>query len=189
MWKLINQVDNTRHYENATTGSKCTTARVYLDKEGNEWWGFEDLMAMPYTRNFAAVKINSLFALGLTRDDITLHIDGLKTILKSDDPEKYEKAFSNILDFETKAAMAADPVKQQSSLVCVYYLLNDEPIDSFLNHLQLIKISLLEADINMHGFFLKRQIDLIENYTTRLNLLSQIVLPKENGQQGVLNQS
>lgn len=174
MWKLSKEENNKRVYQNSVTGSQCTQSMVYTDKEGNKWFNFDDLTAIPYTRNFAATKISSLYALGLSKDDLNGHISGLKSILKSDDKEKYEKAFANVLDFETKANNATDAIKQMSSLVCVYYTINDEPIDSFDNALQIKKMVLLEADVDMHTFFLQRQIQATENYTNFLNSISVI---------------
>jgi len=182
MWKLSKEENNKRTYSNSLTGSACSMTMVYTDKEGNKWWSFDDLMTLPYTRNFAATKISSLYALGLSKDDLSSHINGLKTILKSNDPEKFEKAYANVLDFETKSNNATDPVKQMSSLVCVYYCINDEAIDGFDNNLQIKKMSLLEADIEMHGFFLKLQMKATENYTRHLNLLSRIASTVSNGQ-------
>ena len=174
MWKLESSSDNKRVYMNAATGSKCETTNTYTDKEGNKWWSFLDLTSMPYTRSFAATKITSLYALGLSKDDLTSHISGLKTILKSTDADKYEKAYANVLDFESKASNATDAIKQMSSLVCVYHLLNDELIDSFDNALQIKKMGLLESDPEMHNFFLRYQISITEKYTKFLNTLSQI---------------
>lgn len=181
MWKATTETYLTeppttqRVYTNSVTGSKCTQTEVHTDKEGNKWYSFDDLSAIPYTRNFAATKISSLYALGLSKDDLNAHITGLKKILKSADPDKYEKAYASVLDFESKAASATDAIKQMSALVCVYFTMNDEGIDSFDGNLQIKKMAILEADPEMHNFFLSRQIDLIERYTTRLNQISQIV--------------
>jgi hypothetical protein len=180
MWQLKTDSEFKRTFYNSATGSQCTQTMVYTDKEGNKWWSFDDLTAIPYTRNFAATKISSLYALGLSKDDLTGFISKQKAILKSTDQEKYEKAFALLLDFEGKATNATDAVKQMSSLVCVYFTLNDEPIDSFDNNLQIRKMSLVEADTEMHAFFLNMLIDLTEHYTTSLNLLSQIVSPKSH---------
>lgn len=174
MWKLSSDKDGLRTYTNSQTSSKCEQNMCYTDKDGNQWWEFASLTSIPYTRQFAATKITSLYSLGLTKDDLTNHITSLKTIIKSDDREKYEKAFANLLDFESKATNAADPIKQMSSLVCVYFTMNDEPIDSFDGNLQLKKMLLLEADIEMHSFFLSRQIEATERYTSFLNQISQI---------------
>lgn len=174
MWTLKNDENNKRIYSNSLTGSMCTQTMCYTDKDGNKWFQFDDLMSLPYTRTFAATKISSLYALGLSKDDLNNHITGLKNVLKSTDPERFEKAYANVLDFETKANNATDAIKQMSSLVCVYFTMNDEPIDSFDNNLQIKKMSLLEADADMHHFFLKLQIQATENYTKHLGLLSQI---------------
>lgn len=175
MWQLSKEENGKRIYINSVTNSQCSQTMCYTDKDGNKWWRFDDLMTLPYTRNFAATKISSLYALGLSKDDLADHINGLKSMLKSNDKEKYEKSFALVLDFESKAANATDAIKQMSSLVCVYFTLNDEPIDSFDNGLQIKKMSLLEADTDMHTFFLSLQIKATEDYTQHLNLLSQIV--------------
>lgn len=178
MWQLIGNEKNKRIYTNSVTNSQSSQSMVYIDKEGNNWWNFEDLTSIPYTRQFAATKISSLYTLGLSKDDLTNHITGLKNILKSQDKEKYEKAFALVLDFESKANNATDAIKQMTALVCVYYTINEEPIDSFDNSLQLKKMSLLEADIEMHTFFLNRQIDATERFTNFLKTISETVIPQ-----------
>jgi hypothetical protein len=183
MWQLKSEQDNKRTFYNSATGSQCTQSHGYTDKEGNQWFSFDDLTQIPYTRNFAATKISSLYALGLSKDDLSGFISKQKAILKSTDPEKYEKAFALLLDFEGKAANATDAIKQMSSLVCVYFTINEEPIDSFDGNLQQKKMSLLEADIDMHSFFLNMLIDLTERSMIFSNLLSQTVLPKTNGKE------
>lgn len=179
MWKLSKDENNKRIYTNSLTGSMCTQTMCYTDKEGNKWYSFDDLMSLPYTRNFAATKISSLYAIGLSKDDLSGHINGLKSILKSTDSDKYEKAYALVLDFENKANNATDAIKQMSSLVCVYFTINDELIDGFDNNLQIKKMSILEADIDAHSFFLQRQVTATENYMRSLSILSQIVLPTE----------
>lgn len=174
MWQLLTNEDGKRTYTNSVTGSRCTTTMCYQDREGNDWHSFDDLMSLPYTRSFAATKISSLYALGLSKEDLNGHISAMKSILKSGDPERYEKAYANVLDFEAKANQATDAIKQMSSLVCVYYMLNDEPIDSWDNNLQLRKMQILEADIDAHTFFLQKQVTDMEDYTNHLRLLTQI---------------
>jgi hypothetical protein len=183
MWQLKSATDNKRIFHNTATGSACTQSMVYTDKEGNNWFSFDDLNSIPYTRNFAATKISSLYALGLSKDDLTGFIAKQKAILKSTDAEKYEKAFALLLDFEGKANNATDAVKQMSSLVCVYFTLNDEPIDSFDGNLQQRKMSILEADYEAHAFFLSLLIDLTERSMIFSNLISQIVSQNTNGKE------
>jgi hypothetical protein len=181
MWNLTEQKEKQRTYTNSTTGSKCLTDHVYTDKEGNNWFMFRDLMTLPFTRTMAANKISSLYQLGLTSEDANIFFTKHKATLKSTDAEKYEKAYAETLEFEAKFKSATDPVKQMSSLVCVYFLLNDEPIDAFEHSLQIRKMGILEAEPEAHSFFLNLEMRLIEDYTAHLNLISQIVSSPQNG--------
>lgn len=181
MWKLSKESDSNRLYSNSVTGSECSTSKVHTDRDGNSWWAFDNLMLLPYTRNFAATKISGLYQLGLSKEDLNGHISRLKTILKSPEPEKYEKAYAEVLDFENKAQNATDAVKQMSSLVCVYYLLNDEKIDAFDSNLQIYKMSLLESDLEAQSFFLNKLIEDMSNYSQFLGTLSTIASSSQNG--------
>lgn len=170
MWQLHSDQNGKRIYKNSSTNSECIQQLCYTDKEGNKWYEFIDLVTIPFTRTFAANKISSLYALGLSMEDANNFFAKHKATLKSKDVgEKYEQAYAEVLEFENKFKTATDPVKQMSSLVCVYFTINDEPIDSFVQQLQLQKMSLLENDFDMHSFFLTRQITLIENYKSSLS--------------------
>jgi hypothetical protein len=163
MWQLLTEKNNQRVYQDTATRTECILTKCYTDREKNTWWEFQDLATMPFTRDFAANKISSLFALGLTPEDIDQFFIQHKATLRSkDNGEKYEIAYSEIIEFEKKIKQATDPVKQMSSLVGVYFTINDEPIDSFSDTIQLKKMSLLESDPEMHAFFLQRQIMLIQ---------------------------
>lgn len=177
MWQLLKTENDIRTYSNSATGSKCETKKVYTDKEGNSWYLFQDLMMLPHTRQMLTLKISSLYALGLSKDDLFGYINGVKTLAKSNDSEKYEKIYAITLDFQNKAETATDAVKQMSSLACVYFLLNDEEIDGWDNNLQSKKMAILTADEKMHSFFLDLQISAIERYRNHSNLISQIVFP------------
>lgn len=182
MWQLHTEQGNKRIYRNSTTNSECVQNKCYTDKDGNSWFEFVDLFTIPFTRDFAAKKVTSLFALGITPADADQYFTKHKATLRSkDDGEKYERAFAETLEFESKFQMATDPVKQLSSLVCVYFTINDEPIDSFSGEIQSRKMALLEAQPEMHNFFLQRQIPLIENSMRTYSQFSQTVL-KQNGQ-------
>jgi hypothetical protein len=61
-----------------------------------------------------------------------------------------------------------------TSLVCVYYTINDETIDSFDNNLQIKKMAILEADVEAHSFFLNKQVENTQRYTQSLKILSEI---------------
>lgn len=179
MWQLTSDSGTQRLYTNSATGSKSQQTMVYTDRDGNKWWNFDDLTAIPHVRTMAAQKITSLYSLGLSKDDLTAHIDGLKFILRSSDKDKYEKAFALVLDFESKANAATDAIKQMTGLTTVYFTLNDEPIDSWDNALQIKKMGLLEADTDMHTFFLSLLIDVTARYTQAFSQFSQIALPME----------
>lgn len=183
MWKLETEQNESRTWRNIKTNSECRQNLVYHDKDSNKWWEFSDLAMMPFTRKFAAAKIESLYMLGLSAQDFELFFFNHKATLKSKDlGEKYETAYSEILEFENKYKAAADPLRQLSSLVCVYFTMNDEAIDSFMNDLQLKKMLLLESDPQMHTFFLKRQIDLIERYKDFLVSTSRTVFEEKSEQ-------
>jgi hypothetical protein len=176
MWKKEAESSSMRIWKNSATNSECHQTMCFKDKDGNEWWEFDNLMTIPFTRSFAATKVTSLYALGLTMADMDSFILKHKETLKGTSPEKYEMAYAELLDLETRVKTAADPIKQLSSLVCVYFTINDELIDSFLGDVQLKKMELLEADPQMNTFFLKRQIELIEGYKTILSSTLPIVL-------------
>lgn len=176
MWQLQKEENDKRFYSNPLTGGKCEMDLLNIDKDGNKWWGFSDLLAMPFTRHMATTKIMSLSALGFTKDDIFGIITGLKNLLNSSDAEKFQKSYALILDFESKALTATDTVGQLSALTCVYYTFNDEAIDSFEDAIQAKKMSILKVNSELQAFFLKRQTELIESYMTRLNEISKIVL-------------
>lgn len=180
MWKLETDQQGKRTYINDQTGSKCTQSICYTDKEKNNWYMFDDLFSLPYTRNFAALKVTSLFAAGLSKDDITAHIAEIKRLAKSDDKEKYEKIYGAILNFESLSTNATSAIHQMTSLVCVYFTMNDEAIDTFDGVLQMKKMALLESDPEMHSFFLSKQISATEDYSMRLKLISQIASPVPN---------
>lgn len=186
MWKLIKEENNHRTFVNTTTNSQSSQVMAYVDPDGNKWWSFEDMAAIPFTRQMAATSIQALYTLGLSKDDLSNHINGLKKVLKSDDKEKYEKAFAMVIDFETKSSMATDAIKQISSMVCIYNTLNDEEIDSFDKKLQLKKMSMLEADVNGHVFFLKKQTEALERYNNFLNSISQTASQIKSASQDLL---
>lgn len=196
MWNLTDQSEQKRTYVNQLTNGKLTMTMIYTDQEKNSWWVFDDLANLPLTRTFASMKITSLYTLGLTGDDLKDFVQKMKVLLKSNDAEKYEKAFGEVLAFEDKTQRAIDPVGQLSALITVYFTINDELIDSFENDMQLKKMALIAADPAMHNFFLNLEISRIEDYRTTYAAITQIVstlsseslghlAEKSNGQQTI----
>lgn len=181
MWKLSEEKEGKRIYVNSLTGSKSEQDFVQEDKEGNKWYHFRDLTSIPHVRKFAAMKISSLYTLGLSKEDLNHFISSMKTILKSQDSERYEKAYGTLLDFQSKAENATDAIKQMSALTCIYFTMNDEDIDSFDQALQAKKMAILEASPELHGFFLERQMEMNERYQNFSNLISEIASTPLNG--------
>ncbi len=173
MWQLTSETDIKRNYRNDATGTTCSTSYVYTDVEGNRWFTFDNLFTLPFMRQFAATKISSLYQIGLSKEDIEGHINGLKTTLKSNDTDKYEKCYALVLDFESKFDDATNVIKQIASLVCVYNMLEDERIDVFEPEVQEKKKQILDVDLNAQAFFLRSQIERTEIYGNRLDLFSK----------------
>jgi hypothetical protein len=173
MWQLTSETDIKRNYRNDATGTTCSTSYVYTDVEGNRWFTFDNLFTLPFMRQFAATKISSLYQIGLSKEDIEGHINGLKTTLKSTDTDKYEKCYALVLDFESKFQDATNVIKQISALVCVYNMLEDERIDVFEPEVQERKKQILDVDLNAQAFFLRSQIERTEIYGNHLDLFSK----------------
>jgi hypothetical protein len=143
-----------RIYRNTMTESEVTTYLLYTDKQKNAWWTFEDLFALPFIRQLAAKKVLDLYGHGLGLEDVKSITGQLKTILKSDSPERYEKTYAKVLELENLTETMADPVKQCIGLCTVYLLLNEEQPDVWTNHWSAQKMTLLSLDIASQSFFL-----------------------------------
>lgn len=143
-----------RTYKNTITGTELTTSQVYRDKAGHTWHVFDDLFSLPFIRHMAAKRVLDLYGHGLSLIDVKSISAQLKAIIKSNDVEKYEKAYSKIMELENLAETMADPVKQCIGLVTVYTLLDDEKPDTYLQADVNVKLSLLNLDIDAQTFFL-----------------------------------
>lgn len=143
-----------RTYRNQLTGTELTTSSIYKDKAGHTWHVFDDLFSLPFIRHMAAKRVLDLYGNGLSLIDVKSISTQLKAIVKSNDVEKYEKAYSKILELENLAETMADPVKQCIGLCTVYTLLDDERPDTYLQAEVNIKLSLLSLDIDAQTFFL-----------------------------------
>jgi hypothetical protein len=165
----------TRLYKNTLTGSEVTTYHLHTDKFGNTWWTFEDLFALPFIRQLAAKKVIDLYGNGLSLDDIKGISGELKTILKTDHPERYEKAYAKALELENLAEMMADPVKQCMGLCTVYLLFNDENPDTWTTPVTSQKMTAMALDLDSQAFFLNWWTDIMRRSGQVLKGLSRIV--------------
>lgn len=164
-----------RVYRNTVTGVEVVTYHIYTDRQKNKWWTFEDLYALPFIRQLAAKKIIDLYGHGLALADILSYVNELKALVKSADPEKYEKAYAKLLELETLSTSTADPVKQCIGLCTVYILHDTEHPDAYTNDLQNIKMTTLSLDIDAQSFFLSWWTDVMVRSGKLLSGISQIV--------------
>ena len=164
-----------RVYVNTLTGSQTVTYLLYVDQAGQRWWTFEDLFALPFTRQLAAKKVVDLYGHDLALADILGHTTELKALLRSTDAEKYEKAYAKVLELEALSSGLADPVKQCIGLCTVYLLLEDELPDTYAQSTQNVKLSSLALDLDAQAFFLSWWTDHMRRSGRLLQGLSRTV--------------
>jgi len=174
MWKLETQTDLQRTYRNSLTGTECKTMVIHTDMYGGKWWAFADLFTVPLIREIAAKKVVELSSASLTQQDLQEHIAKSKAILKSDDREKYEKAYGELLEFERICNAVADPVKQTLGLATVYILADDERPDTFDQGIAHRKMDIWHTDLNAMGFFLNWLTDTISSFVSASSSIGQI---------------
>lgn len=161
-----------RKYRNGQ-GSESTTEVVYKDADGNRWWGFKNLMQIPIIRKSMASYITSLYNVGLSLNDIKKWCADEKTLLKGNDPEKYEKLYAMVLEKEKIAIYTADPVKAALALATIYIMSEKERIDYFDPEESEKKLRLWLGMPEAVGFFLTWQNKHIESYMKRLDKASR----------------
>lgn len=174
MFQLTKQEDKRRTYTSTVTGTDVTTKLIYTDKNGMDWWTFEDLLNIPFIRKKAAEKASDLYGRGFTNDDLKAFIEMQKITLKGSDSDKYERAYSEILQLEKIVETTIDPIKESLSLCTIYILGNEERIDTFSFRDAEEKISSWALDLDSQAFFLTYFLDGIVNYTKCLKDISQI---------------
>lgn len=174
-----------RIFRNTQTGTETKLTLIFTDKEGRKWWGFNDLFRIPYMRVSMARNISDLYTIGLSLTDIQTWCNEEKRLLKSDDPEKYEKLFALVLEKEKLATFTADPIRQQLALCTVYIIADDERIDYFDEAAAEEKLNQWKAFPEMVAFFLTWHTGHIQHSIKRLEKISTTVLKlqKVNEQQ------
>ncbi len=165
MYELKSDDGARRSYVSRVTGTEVFTNLIYTDGNENKWWSFEDLLQIPFIRKKAAEKVSQLYGVGMTREDLTNFIARLKSILKDTDPEKYERAYSELLNMETIADETNDAVKQSLSLCSVYIMADDERIDTFSFTTAVQKMKVWEMDLDAQSFFLRWFTDGMNDFT------------------------
>lgn len=168
-----------RTYRN-DQGSETKTSPIYTDAAGETWWGFMDLLKIPYIRMAYAQNLTNLFTVGLSLNDIVKWAEEERAILKSDAHDKIDRAIALSYEKEKIARQVADPVKQHLSLGTVYILKEDERIDAFDEGLSQQKFVLWSADPKSVTFFLNWLTGHTQSYLGRLEKISKTVLPLLN---------
>lgn len=174
MYTLTSQNDTRRTYRSSVTGTEIFTKLIYTDESGNKWWAFEDLLQMPFIRKKASEKISQLYGIGFTKDDLSGFAGRLKTILKGSDAEKYEKAFSEVLNLETIIEENLNPVKESLSMCAIYILADEERIDTFSFAEAAKKMELWALDFDAQAFFLNFLSAGINDFTAHYRSITQI---------------
>lgn len=165
-----------RTFRNTKTGTETKLSLIHTDSEGGKWWGFMDLYKIPIMRISMARNITDLYTIGLSLKDIKTWCSEEKTLLKSNDPEKYEKLYALVLEKERIATFAADPIKQQLALCTVYIIADDERVDYFDEQEAEKKLKEWKAFPDMVAFFLTWHTDHIQRYIKRLAKISTTAL-------------
>ena len=185
--KIVNKKP-IRTFRNDQTGTECKLSQIYIDKEGRKWWGFVDLYKIPIMRSSMARNITDLYTIGLSLKDIQTWCQQEKDLLRSNDPEKYEKLYSLILEKEKLATYTADPMKQQLGLCTVYIIADDERVDYFDEQTAEEKLKIWKSDPSMVAFFLTWLTDHIQPYIKTLGAISKTVLKLEQEKEKRLQQ-
>lgn len=163
-----------RVYRNTQTGTELVTYQLYTDSAKNTWWTFEDLFTLPIVRQLAAKRVLDLYGHGLGLEDVKGYTTQLKALLRSGEPDKYERAYAKVLEMEDLTEKQADPVKQCIGLSTVYLLLNEERPDVYSPPEQGVKMTQLSLDLDAQAFFLRWWTDTMKHSGKVLKGISQI---------------
>lgn len=174
MYTLQSETDIRRSYRSSISDTEIFTNVIYTDGNGSKWWAFEDLLQIPFIRKKAAEKVSQLYGVGLTKEDLTGFTARLKTLLKSDDIEKYEKAYSEVLNMEAVTEETTDPVKQSLSLCSVYILSDNERVDTFSFQDAIEKMNTWAMDMDAQAFFLNFLTSGMNDFTKHYKSIMQI---------------
>lgn len=186
MWKLqtLDKNATKRIYTNTITESECMTEVIYTDAAGYRWWSFVDLFTLPIIREVAARKVTDLYTASITKTDIDEFLNKQKTILRSNDPEKYDKLMSEVLNFESAVSNVSDPTRNLLSLCTVYVMSDDERPDAYDLNLAMAKMDLWKEDTDAMVFFLNWLTDTINSFLSASAKVSQIVSKLQEGLAG-----
>jgi hypothetical protein len=174
MYKLETETAEKRTYRSTITGTEIGTHLLHNGEDGAKWWAFDDLLQIPFIRKKAGEKVTQLYGVGLTKEDLAVFINKTKAVLKGNDAEKYEKAYSELLQLEAVVNETADPVKQSLSLCAVYILADTERVDTFSFTDAIEKMNLWALQPDLQAFFLNWLTDGMNDFTKHYSSITQI---------------
>lgn len=178
-FKLLSEKEEkkklTRTYKNDLTGSEIKTVLIFEDKKTKrKYWGFTDLYKIPYIRIVMSKHISDFYNVGISSKDLLNWCNQEKGLLRSDDPEKYEKLYSLIMEKERIVEFTADPIKQHLALCTVYIMEDEEPIDVFDEATAEKKLNAWASFPEMVAFFLSWHNGHIRRYMQGLDKILKI---------------
>lgn len=174
------ETDTQRTYVEEKTGNEVITKMIYTDMTGRKWWGFTDLYQIPYMRKTMAQKVVMLYSTGFIHEDIKAFVDKMKGLVKANDPEKYEKVYSELLQMEKLAAATMDPVQQDLALCTIYVMFDTEQPHIWTEQESRSKLSLWRMDLDAASFFLSWVISRTAAYGQVLPKVSETALRIQN---------
>lgn len=180
-WVLKEESNERKVYRNENTKTDCILEQIYRDKDGRDWWGFQDLFTMPFMRKATAKTITDLFSVGVTSWDLKEWIKKEKELLRSDDKERYEKLYALVLEKEAAVQNAVDPIKHYLGLATVYILGEGERVDYFSQEIAADKLTVWRTDIDMQTFFLSWVTERIESSTRAYSRITGTVSRMADG--------
>lgn len=175
-WEISKEEGKVRTYRNERTGSEIQTHVIYTDIFGNDWYAFKDLFKLPMLRIVYSKQVADFFNTGVTPEDLDKWDEEELRLLKSDDPEKYEKLYAVVLERRRLRKSIVDPIQQHLSLCAVYVMFPDERIDYFDMATIARKMTIWKGDTDAVAFFLSWHSRHIEHCIDSLKSTSQIAL-------------
>lgn len=146
---------------------------AYTDKNGNKFYKFRT-GEMPYKRFISAKVQEHFISMGIDKDILSKIVDaGIRMT---------QQTVTDIEEFKSELNILWQNIKMRVSFVCsediymrlasCYYVLLDEPLDSFTNAWHEKKLVMCYEDEGLRSFFLQTAF----NLTTNLELTSEITI-------------
>lgn len=134
---------------------------VYTDKFGNRYYELEDIREISYSRSIAAEVASRQADYNLTKDDLLKIIYQIMSYINAN---SIVEASALLNELKERAQFAGE-VETLLHLASVYFLIEGEDIDNYLQYEQDKKINLWREDGAAMSFFLNGAFQRTKNYT------------------------